>query len=178
MSIENNSSPQHTLFNSQRGWCRNFLRCQVLLAGSGRKLPKCRYFARPCGGFFLGNGPVSRPDLVEVCVAIVVAIEKAINAHCLLKAQLQSTISSGSTEMPIGSISADYECELGKWLYGETLTRHDRSSIDYKVVKKLHAHFHEVAGRVAEYGHGTGKRRSDVCRTTSALLKYYGISKH
>jgi methyl-accepting chemotaxis protein len=52
---------------------------------------------------------------------------------------------------------------LGKWLYGETLTRHDRTTIDYKVVKKLHAQFHEVAGRVAELAASGHQEEAQRC---------------
>ena len=49
---------------------------------------------------------------------------------------------------PPRNASCDNLCEFGRWLYGPSLDLATRSGIPYNVVRRLHAEFHDCAGRV------------------------------
>jgi len=81
-------------------------------------------------------------------------IDRAITAHGQWKNRLRAAIESGATAFPIATIRGDEACEFGMWLFGPTFTDTERRTLDYRKTTELHAHFHNVAGRVAELAVG------------------------
>jgi hypothetical protein len=74
-------------------------------------------------------------------------IKKAIGAHGLWKARLMTAVSTGSSEFTVAQVSADSNCEFGRWLYNG-IDAGAKQSPHYEEVRKLHAQFHAVAGTV------------------------------
>lgn len=84
-------------------------------------------------------------------------IDSAISAHGQWKDRLRAAIEAGATEFPIATIRGDETCEFGAWLYGPTISGAKKNTLDYKSIVDLHAHFHNVAGRVVELAVGGNK---------------------
>lgn len=75
-------------------------------------------------------------------------IEKALQAHGMWKHRLQAAIETGKTEHSVGTVKVDNACAFGKWLY--SLPASEQGSETWKTVQKLHASFHEEAGRILD----------------------------
>lgn len=73
-------------------------------------------------------------------------INKAIAAHGVWKARLHEAITSGASEYLPGTVSLDNACEFGKWFYAIPVA--DRPEEFWEKIQKLHAHFHENAGKI------------------------------
>ena len=80
--------------------------------------------------------------------AIVAEIKKAIGAHGAWKLKLKTAIAMGASEADPVTVRCDNVCEFGKWLYGPTLDQEIRQGTPYKVIRRLHAEFHDCASRV------------------------------
>jgi len=89
-------------------------------------------------------------------------IDRAIAAHGHWKDHLRAAIESGATEFPIAAIRGDDSCEFGKWLYGPTISGEEKRSLDYSKITDLHAHFHNVAGRVVELAVGGNRADAEI----------------
>jgi hypothetical protein len=77
-------------------------------------------------------------------------MKKAMGAHGAWKLRLRTAISVGKSDAAPSQVKCDNLCEFGKWLYGPSLDTETRSGMPYQVVRRLHAEFHECAGRVLE----------------------------
>jgi uncharacterized protein YoxC len=75
-------------------------------------------------------------------------LEKAIAAHGQWKGRLIRGLATRKLEMPASTIRKDDQCAFGKWLHGDSQS--GQGSSHYPTVKKLHADFHQTAGRIAE----------------------------
>lgn len=74
-------------------------------------------------------------------------IDAALAAHESWKQRLRSAIETGTCEISVETASLDDQCAFGRWLVDGVPWR-ARKSWDYTNVKRLHAAFHEEAGRV------------------------------
>ncbi len=74
-------------------------------------------------------------------------IKKAIGAHGLWKGRLKDAIETGKSEFTVAGVTADNNCEFGKWLQslGEAGAG---SKSHYDNVRRLHAAFHKEVGKV------------------------------
>ena len=88
-------------------------------------------------------------------------IDKAIGAHGMWKTRLKQAIETGKSEVSVETIRQDNQCNFGKWLYGGSLSASDKSSIQYKAVRELHAEFHQCAARVADLAVAGKKGEAD-----------------
>ncbi len=83
-------------------------------------------------------------------MAIIEALDQAIDAHGAWKLRLQLVIATGEADAPVETVRQDSLCAFGKWLYGPTLSPADKASRHHKTVRRLHAEFHETAARVTK----------------------------
>lgn len=75
-------------------------------------------------------------------------LKQVMDAHNAWKGRLQQVLDGTSTEqLDIATVSADCNCFLGKWIYGEGKTLYGRMR-EYEDVRKAHAEFHVHAGEV------------------------------
>lgn len=77
-------------------------------------------------------------------------MKKAIGAHGAWKLRLRTAISLGKSDADPTQVKCDDRCEFGKWLYGRSLDAETKQGMPYHVVRRLHAEFHDCAGRVLE----------------------------
>lgn len=77
-------------------------------------------------------------------------IRAAIGAHGAWKMKLKAAIATGKTDLQPGVVKCDDQCALGKWLHGSSIDPQTRLGMPYKVNKRVHAEFHECAGRVVD----------------------------
>jgi hypothetical protein len=77
-------------------------------------------------------------------------LQKAIAAHSGWKARLRTAVSSGKFDVATGTVKADNQCEFGKWLYGSEFSAAEKQTEHYRMVKELHAQFHQETAKVAE----------------------------
>ena len=75
-------------------------------------------------------------------------INNAIGAHGVWKLKLRTAIATGASDIEPKTVRCDDKCALGQWLYGSTINAQTKSGVPYKVVKRLHAEFHQGAGDV------------------------------
>ena len=80
----------------------------------------------------------------------VAGIELAIQAHAQWMSHLRQAVLDALSGIDVQSIRADSLCEFGKWLHGPSLSADDRQTDHYLEVRRLHAEFHELAGRIVE----------------------------
>jgi CHASE3 domain sensor protein len=88
-------------------------------------------------------------------------ITKAIGAHGTWKNRLKRAIDTGTSDIAPEKVSADDQCEFGKWLH--SLPETDRQSDEYQQAKALHACFHQEAGEVLRLALGGEKQRAMQC---------------
>lgn len=74
-------------------------------------------------------------------------IVDALNAHDNWKRRLHAAIATSSADVSVEQASADNVCAFGRWLYDDVPWR-ARKAWDYSNVRKLHAAFHQEAGKV------------------------------
>jgi Chemoreceptor zinc-binding domain len=77
-------------------------------------------------------------------------MKKAMGAHGAWKLRLRTAISVGKSDADPSQVKCDNLCEFGKWLYGQSLDAETKRGMPYHVVRRLHAEFHECAGRVLD----------------------------
>lgn len=75
-------------------------------------------------------------------------ITKAIGAHGMWKARLQTAIDTSSSELNVTTVRQDNQCDFGKWLYGNDLPADAKQSGHYKSCRRLHSQFHLAAAKV------------------------------
>lgn len=75
-------------------------------------------------------------------------IQKAIRAHGAWKLRLKTAIGTGSSDASPDAVGCDNLCDFGKWLYDDTMPAVVLDGMPYKVVKRLHAEFHQTAATV------------------------------
>ena len=83
--------------------------------------------------------------------ALITAINKAIEAHTTWKHRLSHAILTGGCEISSKMACCDDQCQLGMWLYGNTIDHLTRAHVSYQEVQQLHAEFHRSAGSVLAY---------------------------
>lgn len=80
--------------------------------------------------------------------AMLEEVTKAIGAHGKWKFNLKMAITNGKSDFTVQKVSCDDQCEFGKWLYSDRIDDDTKEGKPYEVVKRLHAEFHNCAGRV------------------------------
>ena len=75
-------------------------------------------------------------------------INNAIGAHGMWKLRLRTAVSTGRSEMTAKVAGCSDQCTFGKWLAGSHLDASVRAGVPYKVVSRVHAEFHQCAGKV------------------------------
>jgi hypothetical protein len=88
-------------------------------------------------------------------------VTAAIGAHGAWKMRLKTVVAVGRSEVSVADIKSDCKCAFGTWLYGPSIDAETRRGMPYQVVKRLHAEFHECAGRVVDL---SVKGRKDEAR--------------
>ena len=74
-------------------------------------------------------------------------VADALAAHDNWKRRLHQAIATGEADITVEQASVDNACAFGRWLYNDVPWR-ARKSWDYANVRKLHAAFHQEAGKV------------------------------
>jgi len=95
-------------------------------------------------------------------MAIKDQIRNGIGAHGVWKQHLESAIEGEHLLFSYDVIERDDCCELGKWLYSDTIPPQVRSSQHYQTVRDLHADFHRVASIVARLSESDKQRAKTV----------------
>ncbi len=80
------------------------------------------------------------------------AVRTAIGAHGAWKLKLKTAVSTGSSDTTPAIVGRDDQCQFGKWLHGQGIDDDIRAGMPYQVVRRLHAEFHQCAGRVLALG--------------------------
>lgn len=80
---------------------------------------------------------------------LVGQIDAALKAHGEWRLKLTSAIRTGTCAVSPDDLSCDDKCAFGKWLYGPDFDAATKAGKPYQVTRRLHAEFHDVAGRVA-----------------------------
>lgn len=78
-------------------------------------------------------------------------INQAIGAHGRWKMRLRTAIATGQGELDAAVVCRDDQCAFGQWLHGPAIDAATRAGIPYGVVRRLHAEFHQSAGKVVTY---------------------------
>lgn len=84
-------------------------------------------------------------------------IDAALAAHDAWRQKLTTAIRTGELDVSPHDIGCDDKCAFGQWLHGPALSDANKARKPYQVTRRLHAEFHEAAGRVAQLA-ATGKR--------------------
>ena len=71
----------------------------------------------------------------------------ALAAHDNWKRRLHAAIATSAADVTVEQASVDNGCAFGRWLYDDVPWR-ARKAWDYTNVRKLHAAFHQEAGKV------------------------------
>ncbi|GIX15226.1 MAG: hypothetical protein KatS3mg118_3185 [Paracoccaceae bacterium] len=71
-------------------------------------------------------------------------------AHGAWKLKLRTACTTGALPVPAADVARDDACAFGRWLRQIGADPALRRSAHYDRVRRLHADFHRVAGRVAE----------------------------
>ena len=77
-------------------------------------------------------------------------LKNALSAHSAWTSRLRAAIGSRKLDIPVSTIRTDNQCQFGKWLYGEYLSKDEKQTENYRSVKQLHAQFHQAAATVAQ----------------------------
>lgn len=80
------------------------------------------------------------------------AVRAAIGAHGAWKLKLKTAVSTGRSDTTPATVGRDDQCEFGKWLHGQGIDATTRAGMPYQVVRRLHAEFHQCAGKVLALG--------------------------
>lgn len=105
--------------------------------------------------------------------------KSAVDAHMKWKKRLEDYISGNSQEtLEVGTISRDYQCVLGKWIYGEGGERFGYSETFFDM-KAHHTLFHRSAGEVLAAAQAGDKDRAlqllykgDYARASERVKRY------
>jgi hypothetical protein len=84
--------------------------------------------------------------------------DSAIHAHASWKSKLACYIAKPDHSLNAATLSADNQCELGRWLQGEG--RKYAALPEFKQLVVDHAHFHKAAGEVVRKA-DSGERVGD-----------------
>jgi hypothetical protein len=98
-------------------------------------------------------------------------IDKALLAHKEWKIRLESAIQTGQSDFNPVVVKTDNACEFGKWLYG--LSSVDKSAMDFKTIKDLHAEFHKIAGDILQLA--VSGQREEALKKLS-FGGFYGVA--
>ena len=72
----------------------------------------------------------------------------AIAAHAKWRFNLKQAIETGRSEFNVETVKSDADCEFGQWL--RSLPLAERVSENWRIVRDLHAEFHEAAAAVLD----------------------------
>jgi len=112
------------------------------------------------------------------------AIREAIGAHGTWKLRLKTAVLTGRGELSAREARCDDRCAFGRWLHSDQIDDATRQGKPYRVIRRLHAEFHDAAGQVlaaTEQGdseaaaailQGPFTERSDTLKV--ALTKWLG----
>lgn len=81
---------------------------------------------------------------------IITEINNAIGAHGAWKLKLRTAINRQKSDVTPFEAGCDNNCAFGKWLYSNGIDQTMRRGKPYQVIRRLHAEFHDSAGRVLE----------------------------
>jgi len=96
---------------------------------------------------------------------------KAIGTHGQWKMKLRTAIGTGKLDSPIEVIRSDNACEFGKWMGAFKATDASDAEVVPRI-RKLHAEFHTVAGRIAELAaQGKQKEAEDALSDGGSFAK-------
>lgn len=76
------------------------------------------------------------------------AIRDAIGAHGAWKRRLKTAVLTGRGELSAKEASCDDRCKFGQWLHSDRIDDATRQGKPYRVIRRLHAEFHDAAGQV------------------------------
>jgi hypothetical protein len=75
-------------------------------------------------------------------------IDRAIAAHAKWKSHLRQAIDTGMSEWTVERVRPDVLCEFGSWLHNLPIS--ERMTEHFRVVRDLHAKFHQEAADVLD----------------------------
>ena len=99
-------------------------------------------------------------------------IKKAIGSHGMWKTRLQEAIASGKSEFTVSGVSADNNCDFGKWLRGDLSLR--AGSAHYDKVRQLHAEFHKEVARIL--GLALAGKKAEALKAMESKTPYVKLS--
>lgn len=102
-------------------------------------------------------------------MSIAQEVTNAIGAHGAWKMKLRVAINTGSSDADPAIVCRDDCCPLGQWLHGPSLDATIRGGMPYQVVRRLHAEFHQSAGKVLELAMNNRKAEADTHYETDFL---------
>ena len=102
----------------------------------------------------------------------------AIAAHAAWKMKLSNYIRKPDKSLDALKISADNQCDLGKWLHGEGVKF--ATHPEYKQLKEAHEQFHKAAGAIiirADKGESVAEEvalgaSSEYAKASSAVMSF------
>lgn len=92
-------------------------------------------------------------------------INKAIGAHGVWKVRLREAIETGTSDYRPETVAADSACDFGTWFYAIPAT--ERPKEFWEQVQKVHARFHQEAGRILKLA--LEGKRDDALATMTDL---------
>jgi hypothetical protein len=101
-------------------------------------------------------------------------IMKAIGAHGLWKARLNTAVEHGSSEYSVATIQQDNQCDFGKWLYGNDLPGDVKRTEHYTRCRQLHSQFHQAASKVL--GLALASRKAEAQRAMDVSGEFGTVS--
>ncbi len=93
-------------------------------------------------------------------------LRDALGAHGVWKLKLRTAVNTGKSDTDAATAGRDDCCQFGKWLYGPSIDSETKAGKPYEVITRLHAEFHQTAGRVLEMAtSGNKDRATDLLNT-------------
>ena len=87
-------------------------------------------------------------------------INNAIGAHGAWKLRLKTAVQTGSSQATPQQVRCDKSCAFGTWLHDDKIDDRTKGGMPYRVIKRLHAEFHDCASRVI--AHASAGRKSEA----------------
>jgi hypothetical protein len=89
-----------------------------------------------------------------------VNFDDALKAHVSWKMKLQGYLLKPDNSIDVAALSADNQCELGKWIYGDG-SKYE-GEVEFRRLKAAHEKFHKAAGNVVQRANSGQNVRSEV----------------
>lgn len=78
------------------------------------------------------------------------AIREAMGAHAAWKLRLKTAVATGRGDISAAAARCDDRCAFGQWLHSDRIDAATREGKPYRVIRRLHAEFHQAAGDVLD----------------------------